>query len=226
MAKACNIIGSYLKTANRLLPVQCKHSQAINSRHIAHLATLPHQNKTARIPACKSMSLEIQSKRWYSDERDTPVQKEPALPDLMELPTSFYLTKGSLWDLGMVWFTKKFVIPDIDKGFDAQEFIDGATRAIEVVSRRLAAQEYNELEGLITPEALDILRTNIDRMTDEQRSRIPISADDIVKSYIAEINVQSDKDRNPPWFTIQITVIALSRKKQTLGPIEGTDSKG
>lgn len=224
MAKVYNICGSYFRTASRLIPAQYRYSQLVISRHLTHLALFSHQNKLTKLPSCKTITnIRIESTRCYSDERER--QKQPALPDLMTLPTLFYLTKGSLWDLAVVWLTKKFLIPNIEKSFDADEFIDGATQAMEVVSKRLAAQEYNELDGLITPKALQILRENINQMTEKQRNEIPITASNITKSYIAEINIQSDKDRNPPWYTVQITLIALVRK-QKAPEADGDDSKG
>lgn len=80
-------------------------------------------------------------------------------------------------------------MPCIDKRFDEKEFIDGATKAIEIVTNRLARRNFIELEELITPETLDNLLRKISPMSDKERSGIAIDVADVSKAYIYRINV-------------------------------------
>lgn len=138
----------------------------------------------------------------------------------MNLPPLFYWTKGSLWDTANVWFMQKFRLPIIDRDYKKEDFLYGALQAIDVVSKRLAARDYDGLAEMIDADALAQIRPNLDAMTDEQRSELPIEAENVFTEKIGEINIATDNTCKPPKHFVQILVLALARR-----PIEKNDAE-
>lgn len=214
MAKVFNIVRFNLRKTAGIISPKCSQSYVINRRPLTLWSPLSH-----RAPiASKTSTFNKPVLRKYAtssdgNDSDEEPEKGPALPDLMELPVTTYLSSGSILDLLKIWFISTFRMPSVDKDFKMPEFLDGATQALIVVSQRLGAREYDELVGMVTPEALSILRTNIDRMTPEQISRIPLVKENLFKVYASDMNVETDDAFDPPHHTVKIMVYALLRKQ-------------
>jgi len=74
---------------------------------------------------------------------------------------------------------------------DIEEFGEGATLAVEVVTRGLADGDYSSLEGLVSEECIDSLKgQNLQNLNDEKKNLLAVNASDIFFHMLAEIEIK------------------------------------
>lgn len=113
----------------------------------------------------------------------------PYLPPLMEMPFPPRTWPRFLYSIRN-WFFIYFVIrPYMDKDFDIQEFNRGAKQAVEFVSEKLVSGEYDDLEGVVEPEALSQMKTAVASFTVFQRNLLKVAVDDIFFSFPYQIGI-------------------------------------
>lgn len=103
-------------------------------------------------------------------------------------------------------FACKHVIGEIEKDFDLNEFSRGAKQGLLLVSEHLANQQFDKLETMVSPFAMDALRHSVERMTDDQRRQIAIGRDDFIKVLPYQVN-QNFYQNNVPY--LEITMVFL-----------------
>lgn len=214
MAKVCSIIRANF----RIIQPRCSQSSLAAGLNVWW--TNPYHLRKSPLPASlhSSRAIPAQQLRFYTSKPDDNEDADPkvdTLPDIMKLPTSFYWLAGSLFDALMVWLQQKIALPIIDRDFNPDEFLDGALQAMEIVSARLANREYDQLESLIAPDALEEIKNNVDGMTDEQRCRIPITVDDIYNRKIGKIEITTDNTCKPPEHMVSILVLAMAVRNES-----------
>ncbi|XP_043800857.1 uncharacterized protein LOC122719255 [Apis laboriosa] len=92
----------------------------------------------------------------------------------------------------------------IDKDFRYVKFVEGVRQAIEVISNALATQHYDALDGIVTENAIKILKRNVEGLTQNQRDLISINANGIL--IIPElIKVKKTEDNNETMVEIGIS---------------------
>lgn len=212
MAQVNNVIRVNLNKTNRIWtrfnrePYTNGLSNASSWRHNRQLLPAAHRSITTIPIRHFSSSSDDKPASEGTDEK----KKEDIIPNIMALPPSFYWMNGSLYDMLVVWYTQTFRLPLVDPDFDAKEFLDGAKQAIAVVSTRLGAREFDGLESLITPKALAEIKTNVERMNDDQLREIPLTHSEIYKIDIADMSIKTTDSGQ----FVEILILALGEREK------------
>lgn len=144
------------------------------------------------------------------NDKESPSSKKiPRLPELMEAP---FLVWPSVLKTIKNWMFINFVIkPHLDKDFVLVDFVQGTKQALDVVSHRLAANDFKSLDGMVVPEALETLKTNIQRMSVAQRNEIAVNQEEVYFSFPYEVGVFDGEDDENQQF-VEITMVYHSLK--------------
>lgn len=145
-----------------------------------------------------------QPQRFYSKNPKTD-ESAPFI-DLMDVPPEKFIGGRSIFSGIFGWIAIRTAIRSVDPNFNSHDFIRGAGQAIEVLSQRLANEEYDELQEIVAPQAIETLKGNISKMTEIQRSRIAVKREDFERIFWSEIKLIEDKNVEPPKRFIEISV--------------------
>ncbi|XP_046435540.1 uncharacterized protein LOC124187210 isoform X3 [Neodiprion fabricii] len=66
-------------------------------------------------------------------------------------------------------------------------------QAVCVVSNALAREDYESLDGLVTPDAIEILKGNISRMSEEQKAEIALDSKEFLFCFPSTVNIRDDE---------------------------------
>ncbi|XP_014216886.1 m-AAA protease-interacting protein 1, mitochondrial [Copidosoma floridanum] len=141
--------------------------------------------------------------RNYSDESESQsdyVKLPPLTDDKPLVYPSFF---KSLRSFIQVFFVIK---PYLDMDFVMNEFLEGAKQALHTVSHKLATEDYEGLEGLVTQDMINILRNKISMLSSEQKALIATQPDDIYAMFPYEVGVMFDNNNAEQKF-VEITVV-------------------
>lgn len=173
------------------------------ARTFTNLSRVGHQSKLTSTEAGQCSNLQLQ--RYHSEVPIPPDTTENVI-DLMDVPVERFLGGRSIFNGIFGWMAIRTAIRSVDPEFDTKDFVRGAAQAIETVSHRLANQEYDGLEGLVTPKAIEILKENIAKMTEVQRGKIAVKREDFQRIFWSEIKLREDKAVDPPKRFVEISV--------------------
>ncbi|XP_015122736.1 uncharacterized protein LOC107045115 [Diachasma alloeum] len=76
-----------------------------------------------------------------------------------------------------------------DPSFQVPEFVEASKQAVETVSHFLSKENYEALEGLVTPEVIQQLRQKICTLTPSQKELIAIRKEDIYGQFPYTMNM-------------------------------------
>lgn len=142
----------------------------------------------------------------------TPINNNEAtkekLIELMPISVDQILSGRSIYNAFTGWLTIWLGIKRLDPEFSTKEFLRGAAQAIEVVSKRLAEQRYDELEGLVAADALTVIKKNVERMTDDQRRELALRRENITKIYWQKINLSQEKNKTTVEIMVKVHMFA------------------
>ncbi|XP_024890561.1 uncharacterized protein LOC112466609 [Temnothorax curvispinosus] len=159
--------------------------------------------------SCSSPS--IAACRVYSTESDSePRVSLPALVDGAEM------FNPSLILPFRFFFLSFFQIPRIDKEFLLSETLNGTKYAITVISKALANEDYDSLEGLVAEDMIEVLRTKIETLSSGQRWLIAVNEEDIVFNVLGDIAVTTDEEHSIEIKTICHYIPEKAKKQQRL----------
>ncbi|XP_018376473.1 PREDICTED: uncharacterized protein LOC108769784 [Trachymyrmex cornetzi] len=125
--------------------------------------------------------------RIYSTESDS----EPRV-SLPMLVTNVEPFKPSFLIPFRLFFFSFQTIPQIDKEFSISETLQGIRYAITVISKALANENYDSLEGLVAEDMIEVLRTKIETLNSEQRWLIAVNEKDIAFQILSDISAETD----------------------------------
>lgn len=188
--------------------------------HSAWNQLTPHQFKLTSTSSCLSAGAvhnqPLVRLRWYSsetggnpagDNNQSQEKKDKSDPILLMPVTSHViLERRSPFSAIYGWLAYTFGITALDKKFRIDDFLRGASQALEVVSKNLAIRNYEALSEMITEDALAIIKENVDRMTDTERSEIALSRENILRANWHQIKLSEDRNTLPPKRFVEITV--------------------
>ncbi|XP_012522763.1 uncharacterized protein LOC105828795 [Monomorium pharaonis] len=165
-----------------------RKSMPCNVRRIA--ACIAYRNKTRTRITRQYNELNLLSTslpnvaacRTYSNETDS--KPSVSLPMLVNDAEVF---KPSLLIPFRLFFLSFRTIPHIDKEFDIAQILNGAKYAVTVISKALAIRDYDSLEGLVAEDVIEVLRTKIETLSDEQRQLIAVIEEAIVFQVLCDI---------------------------------------
>ncbi|CAL1688792.1 unnamed protein product [Lasius platythorax] len=131
-----------------------------------------------------------------------------------------------LTPLKLLYLSVFRITPHIDKEFDVAEFLKGARYATVIISKALTNKDYESLQGLVTEDMIEILRTKIETLSPNQRQLIAVNEDDVLFYILSDIAATIGEEHS-----IKITIIchyvqglAEKRNKIMGGVIDFTTS--
>jgi len=186
-----------------------RHLSAISS---ASLKNCLQKSRYTVLPASSSLPT-----RYYSDDNQQHYQLPPLTDGRPIIYPNFFKTiKG--------FIQMHFVIrPHIDQDFSMQEFIEGAKYAMCSVSKALASEDYESLQGLVTNDVINTLRNKINTLSNEQKQLISVAEDDVTGMFPYEVGIIFDDNKAEEKF-IEITVISyiIKNRKNLTEEVDST----
>lgn len=90
----------------------------------------------------------------------------------------------------------------IDRDFDAEEFMKGSQMAMCTVSENISKGNFDQLEHLVSRDAIHEIKQNYEELNDEQREFIRIDPEDIFLKFIYEIGMIFDDSSSKLFYYI------------------------
>ena len=117
-------------------------------------------------------------------------KREDDLPVLSELPRRiwphpFHYLRGK-------FFIHGIITPYFDNDFTTDNFMDGATKAVEVVSSALSNGDFETLEPLLEKKCLDDIKRKLSFSTATQREKLKVKAENIYSQCLYQIGIMFD----------------------------------
>ncbi|GAB1602797.1 uncharacterized protein LOC115232575 [Argonauta hians] len=103
------------------------------------------------------------------------------------------------------WWFSKLIRGYYDNSFSIESFLTGSEQAISHVSNCLAEGDFDELQNVVDPEALQEIQNNYADLSVSQRSSLAIRPEDIFLRFIYEIGMMFDDNENQRF--VEITVV-------------------
>ncbi|GAB6032444.1 hypothetical protein CHUAL_011082 [Chamberlinius hualienensis] len=161
--KRCN---SYIACINQLVPI---------SFHGATLQTRKFSTTNEK----------LRKGEYRGSEPDS--EDKPKNIGLMDFPEIKW--PGFFKSLKNIILTKLIVRPYFDQEFSIDEFNVGARKAFLVVSRLLRDGKFEELAGLLVPEAIEEIKNNFKLLTPAQMQWFAVQEEDIYLSFPYQLGI-------------------------------------
>lgn len=191
-------------TKTYLFDQQFNHSSSNTLRPFTHLASIHRATQitstNAGTPAYNRYA-STSTNDGETTKRDEPIELMPVTVDEM-------LSGRSLIDLVSGWVAINLGIKKVEPDFNIKDFLRGAAQAIEVVSGRLSEQKFDELEGMVTPEALAVIKPNVERLNDDQRRELRMRRENISKIFWKNIKLSGNSSIRTAEITVKIHMIS------------------
>ena len=138
----------------------------------------------------KLLSLQRQVVSSVTRSLSTSLAFQTHVPALMGFPN---LVSPSLSHTVRNWFLSRTLItPYFDPEFSQKEFDMGAHQAAVMVSNSLAEGNLDNLDALVTSEAMKEIRINLSAFSPEERGLLAISEEDVYFSFTYQIGIMMD----------------------------------
>ena len=125
---------------------------------------------------------------------------------------SFVVSRGPLqWIANKI---KLFLVNSyFDADFDEDTFLKGAKQAVITVSALIGERKFNQLQGLLTDEAIENLKDEISLLNDVESYHITM--DDILQTKIHDIGFQyDDAEKGKKWLHVMVSCICGSESRE------------
>ena len=116
---------------------------------------------------------------------------EHDLPILSELPRRVF--PNFMHYLRSLFFIHGLIVPYFDNEFTKDNFMDGATKAVEVVSSAMSEGDFTALEPLLETKCLDDIKRKLSFTTAEQREQLKVKAENMYGQFLYEIGIMFDE---------------------------------
>jgi len=139
---------------------------------------------------------------------------EHDLPILSELPRRVF--PNFMHYLRSLFFIHGLIVPYFDNEFTKDNFMDGASKAVEVVSSAMSEGDFTALEPLLETKCLDDIKRKLSFTTAEQREQLKVKAENMFGQFIYEIGImfdetEADVKKQRRW--VEITFVAHAHPK-------------
>ncbi|XP_076175591.1 m-AAA protease-interacting protein 1, mitochondrial [Ptiloglossa arizonensis] len=104
----------------------------------------------------------------------------------------------------------------IDNEFSLEEFSIGAQQAVMVVSRALAIQNYESLNGLVENESIEVLKSYISQMTEQKRLEIAVNDISLLNIWICDLDISKGTPNEGFDYILKIPILAYYIKEKIL----------
>ncbi|CAF0900182.1 unnamed protein product [Adineta ricciae] len=136
----------------------------------------------------------------FKSVRYTSSNQQPTM--LMDLPRVVY---PNIFFTIKNFFSRMIITGYFDQTFAIKSFSEGARQALTVVSQLIANDQFDDLQGFVTREAINEVRKNFHKLSSEQKQKIPVEESEIVFSYPYLIGIIMDDKTNTRM--VEITMI-------------------
>jgi len=136
------------------------------------------------------------------------------LPVLSDLPRR--ASPNFMHYLRSLFFIHGLIVPYFDKEFSRNNFMDGAKKAVEVVSNSLSEGDFDALEPLVEKSCLDDIKRKLSFSTAQQREKLRIKAENIYVQFLYEVGImfdESEEDVKKQRRWVEITFVAHAHPK-------------
>ena len=116
---------------------------------------------------------------------------EHDLPILSELPRRVF--PNFMHYLRSLFFIHGLIVPYFDNEFTKDNFMDGAAKAVEVVSSAMSEGDFTALEPLLETKCLDDIKRKLSFTTAEQREQLKVKAENMYGQFLYEIGIMFDE---------------------------------
>nr|XP_050863525.1 uncharacterized protein LOC127069900 [Vespula vulgaris] len=156
------------------------------------LRTKRYQSKELILPSITSKGNIIY--RNFSQNEEKKKEKKEFLPQL--IPGPIVMTYSIFNTLKMRFL--QLLIPSLtkDSEFKLRDIMDSARKAASMVSIALANKDYNSLYNLVDISVLQILKSKVDTLTEEQRKLIAMTEESIFLCFPYNLNFIMDSEDN------------------------------
>ena len=113
------------------------------------------------------------------------------LPVLSDLPRRVF--PNFMHYLRSIFFIHGLIRPYFDNEFTKDNFMDGATKAVEVVSSSLSEGDFEALETLVEKSCLDDIKRKLSFSTAKQREKLRVKAENIYGQFLYEVGIMFDE---------------------------------
>merc|ERR1711862_983192 len=122
---------------------------------------------------------------------------------LMDIPAIIWPQplKG-LRNIGLSLLIKGFY----DNEYQPQSFLNTAEQAIIEVSKIISKGDFNNLEGLLTNQAISEIRQNFNELSDDQKILIALKPEDIFYRFISDIGMIFNDETNQRFVEIMVVL--------------------
>jgi len=112
------------------------------------------------------------------------------------------------------FFANMIVRPYYDNDFTNENFLEGAKSAVEFVSNKIAEGDFDKLResNALTDDCFREIVLNSSNFSMDQRHLIALSKDDIIYSFVYQIGVMLDENRNTRHVEITYTAHYIPEK--------------
>ena len=170
-------LGINHKKYTRLKENDTKPYSSISSRSLnKHVENLLNSNRKIRA---------LTQPRYMSSNH------EHDLPILSELPRRVF--PNFMHYLRSLFFIHGLIVPYFDNEFTKDNFMDGAAKAVEVVSSAMSEGDFTALEPLLETKCLDDIKRKLSFTTAEQREQLKVKAENMFGQFIYEIGIMFDE---------------------------------
>ena len=118
--------------------------------------------------------------------------EQPDLPVLSELPRRAF--PNFMHYMRSLFFIHGLIVPYFDKEFTKETFMDGAIKAVEVVSNALSEGDFETLEPLVEKKCLDDIKRKLSFSTAQQREKLKVKAENIYGQFLYEVGIMFDDE--------------------------------
>ncbi|XP_029658399.1 uncharacterized protein LOC115232575 [Octopus sinensis] len=133
---------------------------------------------------------------YHDDKSDKPCLKLMDFPEII-WPSPIKSFRN--------WWFSKLIQGYYDHSFSIDSFLTGSEQAINYVSNCLAEGDFDELQHIVEPEALQEIQNNYADLSYSQRTSLAIKPEDIFLRFIYEIGMMFDDNENQRF--VEITVV-------------------
>jgi len=144
----------------------------------------------------RSFHVSVQKRCNEGNEKERKLQ-------LMDIPAIIWPQplKG-LRNIGYSLLIKGFY----DNEYQPQSFLNTAEQAIIEVSKIISKGDFNNLEGLLTNQAIREIHQNYNELSDDQKTLIALKSEDIFYRFIAEVGMIFNDETNQRFVEVMVVL--------------------
>ncbi|KAJ8320848.1 hypothetical protein KUTeg_002435 [Tegillarca granosa] len=107
------------------------------------------------------------------------------------MDTNFYVFPGP-FKLYRAFYSQMYIKLFYNNSFSIREVVKGATQALLYISDLLSKGEFEPLEQLIEPKALEEIKSNYSKLSMKQRDFLRVKQGDLFRKFLYDLKLRKD----------------------------------